>query len=163
MRTLENEHPELISEWSDRNGDLKPGDISYGSNKKVWWTGKCGHIWQASVKNRSNGSSCPFCSGNQILQGYNDLASKYPEIAKEWSERNLPLQAGDVTIKANKKVWWKCSVCSYEWQARVADRTEGHGCPVCAGAVVLMFRKTSLRGCCIFKGAGYEGILWQFE
>ena len=67
MRTLENEHPELISEWSDRNGDLKPGDISYGSNKKVWWTGKCGHIWQASVKNRSNGSSCPFCSGNQIF------------------------------------------------------------------------------------------------
>lgn len=30
-------------------------------------------------------------------------------------------------------VWWKCQKCSYEWKAKIADRTGGHGCPVCSG------------------------------
>lgn len=137
MKSFSKVHPELVPEWSDKNGDLTPDDVSYGSNQKVWWIGKCGHVWRASVKNRSNGSSCPYCSGNQILYGVNDLESCRPEVAAEWSDRNYPMTPADVTIFANKKVWWKCDACGYEWQARIADRSEGHGCPVCAGAIVL--------------------------
>ena len=132
MKTLAKIHPELISEWSGKNGDLSPDKVSYGSNRIVWWNGKCGHEWKASIKNRSNGSGCPVCSGNQVLHGVNDLGSCRPEVAAEWSEKNYPMMPSDVTIRANKKVWWKCASCGYEWQARVADRTEGHGCPVCA-------------------------------
>ena len=36
-------HPELISEWSEKNLPLKPDEITFGSNKKVWWRGACGH------------------------------------------------------------------------------------------------------------------------
>ena len=36
-------HPELVSEWSDKNLPLTPDDITFGSNKKVWWKGTCGH------------------------------------------------------------------------------------------------------------------------
>ena len=137
MKTFAKMHPELIPEWSDKNGDLTPEDVSYGSNQKVWWLGKCGHVWRASVKNRSNGSKCPYCSGNQVLYGVNDLESCRPEVAAEWSDRNYPMTPADFTIFANKKVWWKCDGCGYEWQARIADRSKGHGCPVCAGAIVL--------------------------
>jgi hypothetical protein len=126
-------HPELVQEWSDSNGDYKPEKISYGSNHKITWIGKCGHQWEAIVKNRSNGSGCPYCAGNQVLYGFNDLASVYPELAAEWSERNYPLIPTAVTVKANRRVWWKCSNCGQCWQARIADRTDGHGCPVCAG------------------------------
>ena len=52
-------HPELISEWSEKNLPLTPNDITFGSNKKVWWRGACGHEWQASVKARSGGEKCP--------------------------------------------------------------------------------------------------------
>ena len=55
-------HPELITEWSEKNLPLTPDDITFGSNKKVWWKGTCGHEWQASVKARSNGEKCPICS-----------------------------------------------------------------------------------------------------
>ena len=48
-------HPELVSEWSEKNLPLTPDDITFGSNKKVWWRGACGHEWQTSVKARSNG------------------------------------------------------------------------------------------------------------
>ena len=43
-------HPELIVEWSKKNLPLTPDDITFGSNKIVWWKGSCGHEWQTSVK-----------------------------------------------------------------------------------------------------------------
>ena len=36
-------HPELVAEWSEKNLPLTPDSISFGSNKKVWWKGACGH------------------------------------------------------------------------------------------------------------------------
>ena len=30
-------HPELVLEWSEKNLPLTPDDITFGSNKKVWW------------------------------------------------------------------------------------------------------------------------------
>ncbi len=30
-------HPKLVSEWSEKNLTLTPDDITFGSNKKVWW------------------------------------------------------------------------------------------------------------------------------
>ena len=56
---LSSVHPELIVEWSKKNLPLTPDDITFGSNKIVWWKGSCGHEWQTSVKARSNGRSAP--------------------------------------------------------------------------------------------------------
>ena len=48
--SLEEVHQELVSEWSEKNLTLMPNDITFGSNKKVWWRGACGHECQTSVK-----------------------------------------------------------------------------------------------------------------
>ena len=42
-------HPELVLEWSEKNLPLTPEDITFGSNKKVWWKGACGHEWQTKM------------------------------------------------------------------------------------------------------------------
>ena len=81
-------HPELVSEWSEKNYPITPNDISYGSKKMFWWRGLCNHEWQASVKSRSNGEKCPFCAGRRVLVGFNDLATLYPNLASEWSNKN---------------------------------------------------------------------------
>ena len=81
-------HPELITEWSEKNLPLTPDDITFGSNKKVWWKGACGHEWQTSVKARSNGEKCPICSGARVIAGINDLATLEPLLAKQWSKKN---------------------------------------------------------------------------
>ena len=126
--------PSLISEWSDKNEmDIK--EMTYGSSKKVWWKGECGHEWQASVKNRVNGSGCPFCSGNAVLRGFNDLQYKYPHIAKEWSEKN-DLKPYQVLPNSNQKVWWKCKE-GHEWKTVIAYRTSGAGCPICTNMRII--------------------------
>ena len=84
-------HPELVSEWSEKNLPLTPDKITFGSNKIYWWKGQCGHEWQASAKSRSVGEKCPICSGARAVEGINDLATLRPELARQWSRKTESL------------------------------------------------------------------------
>ena len=137
-RMLADVRPELINEWSQRNLPLMPDSVTHGSHKIVWWKGKCGHEWRASIKNRViGGSGCPYCSHNAILEGFNDLASQKPELAAEWSDRNAPLLPTQVTVFANRKAWWKCRECGNEWETLITTRSDGSKCPYCSGYILL--------------------------
>ena len=107
---------------------------------KVWWScDQCPdslpHIWAATVDSRSSGSGCPFCSGTSPCQ-HNTPARKAPQVARFWdAKKNHPLSPDHVTVFSRMRVHWKCSVCMYEWQAAVMDKTRGNsGCPRCAKA-----------------------------
>lgn len=128
--------PELAHEWSQKN-KVKPTEVSPGSHKKVVWRCKHGHEWEASVKSRAmNGTGCPYCSHNKVLEGFNDLASRFPQVAAEWSDRNHPLLPTMVTAFANRKVWWKCSK-GHEWYTLISTRSGGSQCPYCSGIILL--------------------------
>ena len=129
--SLADERPDLISQWSPDN-ELSPSDVSCGSHKKVLWVCEKGHTWEAIVKNRVlAGSGCPYCEHRAVLKGYNDLKTVFPKVAKTWSPKNKQ-KPTEVSSRSNAEVWWRCKL-GHEWKARVADRTEGHGCPYCAG------------------------------
>ena len=114
-------HPDLIVEWSDRNLPLTPDSVTFGSNKKVWWKGACGHEWETSIKARSSGEKCPICSGARVIEGINDLSTLKPELASAWSEKN-EIKPTEVSIGSHKKVIWKCKL-EHEWIATVKSRT----------------------------------------
>ena len=129
--SLASVHPELIPEWSERNLPLTPDKITFGSNKRVWWKGACGHEWETSVKARSKGEKCPICSGARVIEGINDLATLKPLLAQEWSEKNK-LKPTEVSVASHKKIIWKCKH-GHEWEASVKSRTvNGTGCPYCS-------------------------------
>ena len=125
------EHPELVCQWH-RSNKLLPDKVSCGSHLKVCWVCDQGHTWEAVVKNRVlKGSGCPYCEHRAVLKGYNDLKTTFPKIAKTWSPKNK-LKPSEVSSRSNAEVLWRCKN-GHEWKARVADRTDGHGCPYCAG------------------------------
>ena len=129
-------HPQLAAEWSDRNLPLSPSQITFGSNRRVWWQGRCGHEWETTVKARSQGENCPYCAGKRVLIGWNDLQTVSPALAAEWSEKNEGISPQSVTAGSHKKVWWK-GACGHEWQAVVKNRVRGAGCPYCSSRRVL--------------------------
>ena len=68
---------------------------------------------------------------SKTLKDFNDLQSTNPALVAEWNyEKNNGLTPVDVMPNSSKKVWWRCSK-GHEWQARVADRNKGRGCPIC--------------------------------
>lgn len=128
----------LLAQWHPtKNGDLTFSDVTFGSNRRIWWKCEKGHAWQSAVKTRATGCGCPVCSGRLLSPGENDLASVYPEVAAEWHPtRNGGLTPRDVMGGTSRKVWWQCKQ-GHEWQARVNARVRGVGCPVCTGKQVV--------------------------
>lgn len=109
-----------------------PTTVTSGSGKKVPWRCVNGHEWKAVVGSRArNGMGCPVCSGQMIVSGVNDLATLSPELALE-----ALFDATKVAVRSGKKLPWKCSK-GHIWDAVVAARSAGVGCPVCSGYAVL--------------------------
>ena len=131
---LESKYPKLAKEWHPtKNGFLKPSDVTSNSDKKVWWICSKGHEWKTSISKRTKGRGCPYCSGQQVLKGYNDLATLNSKLLKEWDyEKNISISPEDVTAHSSRKVWWKCITCGNEWKASIDHRSRGRGCPKCA-------------------------------
>ena len=125
-------NPKLATEWNyEKNNGLKPIDVMPYSGKKVWWKCNKGHEWEATISDRTSGRGCPYCSGQRVLKGYNDLQTINPRLANEWNyEKNNDLTPADVLPNSNKKVWWKCSF-GHEWQATINHRNHGRNCPQC--------------------------------
>ena len=150
--------PGLAEEWNeDKNGELTPEMVSASSSKKVWWKCKKGHEWKTSIANRKNGTACPYCSGNKLLTGYNDLKTIYPDLADEWNyEKNGDLLPEMVTAHSPKKVWWK-GKCGHEWQAIIGNRTKGSGCIYCS-------RQKALVGFSDLKTTNPElAVEWDYD
>ena len=130
-------NPAVAYEWNyDKNGELTPQNVSYSSNKKVWWRCEKGHEWEEKVSNRHHGKlGCPFCSNKRVTVN-NNLKAVCADIAAQWHNyRNGLLSPEQVMPQSNKKVWWQCEK-GHEWEAAVSTRFRGSGCPYCAGKKV---------------------------
>ena len=67
----------------------------------------------------------------KILKGINDLATRYPEIAKQWH----PIENGNITPDqiaphSNKLVYWLCEK-GHPYKMSPDKRVNGQNCPYC--------------------------------
>jgi len=127
---LSETHPEIAAEAM-----FDATTVTAGSHSKLPW--KCathGHEWEATVNNRTGGKQgCAVCSNNKLLAGFNDLQTKYPDIAREADFDPTTVIAG-----SGKKMPWKCATYGHEWEAIVNDRTGKESkCPFCSNKKIL--------------------------
>ncbi len=112
-----------------------PTQIAGRAGKKLNWKCESGHVWTAIVQSRTppKNNGCPFCAGQRVLKGINDLATLYPEVAKQadgWDPSSVAAKS------SSKKLRWKCAM-GHKWTALASTRTSaGAGCPYCAGKLV---------------------------
>ncbi len=124
-------YPNIAKQWHPtKNGNLKPTNVTPHSNGKVWWICRKGHEWKNSPNHRAKPRGCPYCTGQLPSKSHN-LAAKYPDLAKQWHPtKNGKLKPTDVNPGTFKKAWWIC-VKRHDWEASVANRANGTGCPYC--------------------------------
>jgi hypothetical protein len=123
--SLSETHPVLAAEalgWD-------PATVSAGSSKKLEWRCSKGHTWGATVSNRTLlGTGCPYCSGQKVWAGFNDLATTHPVLAAE----AFGWDPATVSAGSDKKRRWECHL-GHTWTASISNRTiVGTGCPSCA-------------------------------
>ncbi len=131
-------YPKLVKEWHPtKNGNLKPEDVFPATHRKAWWICHNGHEWEAMVSNRTKGRGCPYCAGQRIIVGENDLATTNPELLKEWDyDKNGDMKPTEVRRGSHKKAAWICKE-GHRWNAEIKSRASGIGCPYCSGKKVL--------------------------
>ena len=131
-------NPELLKEWDFHKNEKDPTSFSKGSRDKVWWICKEGHSYLANVPSRLRGTGCPYCSGNKVLVGFNDLATTHPEVLSQWDyEKNteIGITPNNISKSYSKKVWWKCDN-GHSYQREVYNQRNGKAkCPICKSNV----------------------------
>ena len=127
-------HPELLKEWDYEKNELSPDTLTKGSHIKVYWKCDKGHSYEATISSRLRGTKCPYCNGNKILVGFNDLETTHPEVLANWNyEKNGQnnITPNNISKSYSKKVWWKCEK-GHSYQREVYNQRKGLAkCPIC--------------------------------
>ncbi|DBA98572.1 TPA: hypothetical protein ACH3X1_014375 [Trebouxia sp. C0004] len=77
----------------------------------------------------------------QLYETEPDTSLLAEELQGQWHEK-LNKHLGSIVVRphSDRKVWWSCDQCPdklpHVWEAQVAQRTEGTGCPFCSGLAV---------------------------
>lgn len=143
MATLSEAFPDLARQWDyERNEGLTPNDVTYGSNKIVWWKcSLCGHSYQKKIANRTapakrktESDKCPICLGRTIVPGFNSLKAKFPQIIeKEWDFEKNTIDPDTIPATYRKKMWWICpNGHSYHTLPGNKVYHTGGDCPYCS-------------------------------
>lgn len=146
---LETRNPDIAKDWHPtKNGILKPSDFNSASLYRAWWLCPiCHHPYQKRIMDRvKKGAKCNHCCDPKVVQGKNDIATKFPEILKEWDdEKNFPFQPQNFSYGSKRKFWWKCLKCGFSWQATAIHRAiSKSGCPICRKGSGAVTGKTDL-------------------
>lgn len=80
----------------------------------------------------------PVLRGKKIWPGFNDFATRQPELAKEWHPtKNGDLKPSEIAETSHQPVWWQDPL-GHEWRAQIFSRTRLHsGCPYCANRMLM--------------------------
>lgn len=132
VNDLATTHPYLLDMWDyEKNSNISPQQVTFGSNKKVWWKCHMGHSYQMRLHHKTGGIGCPVCSGHITVSGFNDFATIHPELLSEWDYEKNTVDPSSVAQCCNLRVWWKCK-CGHNWKTSINNRVAGTICPKCA-------------------------------
>ena len=120
---------DLLDQWDgSRNGTLTPDTVSYGSRKNSGGAvnrAMCGRRRCTPGPGERGGR--PYCAGKRPWPGFNDLASRFPDLAKEWHPtKNGGPHPGPSPL--GQEPPGVVAVCPRPvWDARVKSRAAGAG------------------------------------
>ena len=153
-RSLAQVDPEVAA---DADG-WDPEQVSAGSRVEMpWRCPDCGTRWIAEIRARAHGHRpCPSCSKTEKPP----LSVTHPELA---AQMMAPFDPDSFTHGSKAKVRWRGPI-GHEWEATIANRVKGSGCPVCSHGAGARARRTPEPGeslADLYPNVAAEAIGWD--
>lgn len=117
--TLLKKRPDLKEFFSEDNS-LKFKSLTTKSSKKVLWKCKDGHEFLLSVATMTARKSGFYC--NECEEDKNLFFRKFPELEKEYSDKNTD-SFKSFSLHSHKKRIWVCKN-GHEWETRPINRVD---------------------------------------
>lgn len=129
---LATRRPDVAVWWHPaKNGDLTPDMVKPGSDVVVWWLCADGHAFPAPVSHRCRYTkrTCLYDTGRVLRTGVNDVATKEPDLVKDWDSTLNPKKPTE-TVPTDNEWWWTCRF-GHTQHTTVANRHKSGGCTQC--------------------------------
>ncbi len=119
--------PNAAREWDyDKNGDLRPEDVSSRSGKKAYF--KClskGHVTLSTIANKAAGHGCSKCAidsrAKRSLE--ESFGALFPNKTSYWDyERNIGLSPYEIGPASSANIWLKCPN-GHSWKTKPKNLT----------------------------------------
>lgn len=126
--------PDFVKYWSPNN-ERRADDVFYNSTLWVRWRCfDCNGEYGALIADRvSEDFVCPYCSDRLVLDGFNSVSYKYPELTHKWASDN-DTAITNVIYTAKRIIKWICDDCGGEYTAPLQDMINDMApCPYCEG------------------------------
>lgn len=130
---------EFLHRLKEQDIKIKPLDCYTRLFDNIRW--QCdkyeNHIWLATPANvlkKNHGTRCPYCAGNKILKGFNDLWTTHPHIAMQLVDKDVGYT---VSYSSHYKQDFICPRCgSLIENVRIRDNVRyNFVCPCCSDGV----------------------------
>lgn len=127
-------HDEFVKELHELDNSIRVLSTYTRSNDDITIQFKCGHILTTKPNNiLTNHQNCPYCSGQAVLRGFNDLWTVNPELAKLLAN---PEDGYKLTRMSGQKVTFRCPECGHlqdRYVSNIAKR--GWSCKKCGDSI----------------------------
>ena len=129
---------EFMRRLNENNIKIKPLDPYTRLFDNIRW--QCDkyedHIWFASPANvlKKNGTRCPYCSGNKVLRGFNDLWTTHPEIATHLVDKDIGYE---ISYSSHKRQDFICPQCGHLIKNLIVKDAVRYNikCPCCSDGI----------------------------
>ena len=123
--------------WDYAKNEDYPWDVAKSKNSTRWFVCEVGHSFEISLNSiHAHGHWCPYCSGQRVLRGYNDLQYTYPVISEYWDyflNKEIP---ENVLSSSSKKYWFNCEDGHVFDISLLNAGARGQWCPYCSGSKI---------------------------
>ena len=130
---------EFLRRLKEQDVKIKPLDPYVKSDVDIRW--QCdkyeNHIWLATPNNvckKNHGTRCPYCAGQKILIGFNDLWTTNPDVANLLANKE---DGYNVMEHSSRRLNFKCPNCGCLIENHLLTDVVRFGlsCPCCSNGI----------------------------
>ena len=124
---------EFLKELNDLNIGIIALEPYNGNDTKINFQCKNQHIWQAKPHDILSGYGCPFCSGNKVLKGFNDMWTTNPGMANMLYNKSIGYE---ISESSHQNLEFVCPRCGHhKFISPYQLGKYGLACPVCSDGI----------------------------